>query len=166
MIGFQPELHGDIPQPDEGLDTKNLEKKELFDMVTAVWFLPPYSSKGITRDYLLKVNRNAVFRVNTNELKRFEVDLSKECQKKIGTINNALLVRKLNMLASVHKRGKSWDSQSTRYQSRDGCTEWRGTLIKPTSWKIFERPVRPEASSFGTQSNACARDLLWESECQ
>ena len=104
MIGFQPELHGDIPQPDEGLDTRNLEKKELFDMVAAVWFVPPYSSKGVTRDYLLRVNRNAVFRVNSNELKRFEVELSREAQKKIGTINNALLVKKLNILLTEQGR--------------------------------------------------------------
>ena len=42
---------------------------------------------------MLKVHRDKVFRVNSNELKRFEVELAKEAQKKLGTINNALLVR-------------------------------------------------------------------------
>ena len=34
MIGFQPELLGDLPQPDESLETRNLEKRELYDMVS------------------------------------------------------------------------------------------------------------------------------------
>jgi hypothetical protein len=155
MIGFQPELHGDIPQPDEGLDTKNLEKKELFDMLAAVWFLPPYSSKGVTRDYLLKINRNAVFRVNTNELKRFEVELSRECQKKIGTINNALLVRKLNVLLTAQTREElgftefeipesGWLHRVTRYIDQTNLLE------------VFERPVRPEPP-LSTQSHSCSR---------
>ena len=143
MIGFQPELHGDIPQPDEGLDTRNLEKKELFDMVAAVWFVPPYSSKGVTRDYLLRVNRNAVFRVNSNELKRFEVELTREAQKKIGTINNALLVKKLNILLTEQGRAtlgftefeipeSGWLHKVARYIDQTNLLE------------IFDRAVRPE----------------------
>jgi hypothetical protein len=144
MIGFQPELHGDMPQPDEGLDTRSLEKKELFDMVSAVWLVPPYSSKGVTRDYLLRVHRNTVFRVNTNEIRRFEVDLTKEAQKKIGTINNALLVRKLNILLTDQGREvlgftefeipeSSWLHRVARYIDQTNLLE------------ILERPVRPEA---------------------
>ena len=155
MIGFQPELHGDIAQPDEGLDTKNLEKKELFDMVAAVWLLPPYSSKGVTRDYLLRVNRNAVFRVNTNELKRFEVELSREAQKKIGTINNALLVRKLNIFLTEQGREvlgftefeipeSGWLHRVARYIDQSNILE------------VFERPMRAEPP-LTTQSNACSR---------
>lgn len=155
MIGFQPELHGDIPQPDEGLDTKNLEKKELFDMVAAVWCLPPYSSKGVTRDYLLKVNRNAVFRVNTNELRRFEIELCKEAQKKIGTINNALLVRKLNILLQSQRREElgfteyeipesNWLHRVARYIDQTNLLE------------VFERPVRPEPP-LTRESSICSR---------
>ena len=155
MIGFKPELHGDVPQPDEGLDTKNLEKRELFDMVAAVWFLPPYSSKGVTRDYLLKVNRNTVFRVNNNELKRFEVELSREAQKKIGTINNALLVRKLNILLQAQGRMElgfteyeipesNWLHKVARYIDQTNLLE------------IFERPVRPEPP-LSRESTVCSR---------
>ena len=155
MIGFQPELHGDVPQPDEGLDTKNLEKRELFDMVAAVWFLPPYSSKGVTRDYLLKVNRNTVFRVNNNELKRFEVELSREAQKKIGTINNALLVRKLNIL--LHAQGRM-ELGFTEYEIPE--SNWLhkvARFIDQTNLlEIFERPVRPEPP-LTRESTVCSR---------
>ena len=143
MIGFQPELHGDIAQPDEGLDTRNLEKKELYDMVAAVWYVPPYCSKGVTRDYLLRVHRNTAFRVNSNELKRFEVELSREAQKKIGTINNALLIRKLNILLIEQERTtlgftefeipeSGWLYRVARYIDQTNLLE------------IFERAVRPE----------------------
>ena len=134
MIGFQPELQEDIAQVDEGLDTKNLLKKELYDMVSAVWHLPPYSSKGVTRDYLLRVNGDQVFRVNSNELKRFEVELSKDQQKKNGTVNNALLVKN-STYSSRHRQGESWASQSTRYQSLPGSTRWPGKSARPIYWR-------------------------------
>jgi hypothetical protein len=155
MIGFQPELQGDQPQPDEGLDTKNLEKRELFDMVTSVWCLPPYASKGVTRDYLLKVHRGSVFRVNTNELKRFEADLSKEAQKKIGTINNALLVRKLNILLNEQRKPVLG---FTEYEIPESAWLHRvARFIDQTSLlEVFERPVRPEPQLNG-QSNACSK---------
>ena len=155
MIGFQPELHGDIPQPDEGLDTKNLEKKEFFDIVSIVWLVPSHSSKRVTRDYLLKVNTNQVFRVNSNELKRFEVELSKECQKKIGTINNGLLVRKLNiLLAEQGREGLG----STEYKIPESAWLHRVTrYINQTNLlEVFERSVRPEAQ-LTPESNACSR---------
>jgi hypothetical protein len=124
-------------------------------MVSAVWLLPPYSSKGVTRDYLLKVNRNTVFRVNTNELRRFEVDLSKEAQKKIGTINNALLVRKLNvLLAAQGGEGlgftefeipeSAWLHRVARYIDQTNLLE------------VFERPVRPEPP-LTRESHSCSR---------
>ena len=155
MIGFQPELHGDIPQPDEGLDTKNLEKKELFDMLAAVWFLPPYSSKGVTRDFLIRTNRNAVFRVNTNELKRFEIDLSREAQKKIGTINNALLVRKLNMLLVAQGRE---ELGFTEFEIPEGAWLHRvaGYIDQTNLLEIFERPAKPEPP-LTTQSHSCSK---------
>ena len=145
MIGFQPELQQDVPQVDKGLDTKNLEKKELYDMLSTVWHLPSYSSKGVTRDYLLRVHRDQVFRVNFNELKRFEVELAKDMLKKIGTINNALLVRKLNILLVAQERRElgfteyeipesTWFHKIARYIDQTNLLE------------IFERLARPEAS--------------------
>ena len=124
-------------------------------MLSAVWHLPPYSSKGVTRDYLLRVNRDQVFRVNANELKRFEVELSKESQKNIGTINNALLVRKLNILLVAKGRRElgfteyeipesNWLHKVARYIDQTNLLE------------IFERPARQEPP-LTTESNVCSK---------
>ena len=90
-----------------------------------------------------------------NEFKRFEVDVSRECQKKIGTINNALLVRKLNVLLVAQGREElgfseyeipesAWLHRVARYIDQTNLLE------------VFERPVRPEPP-LSTQSNACSR---------
>lgn len=155
MIGFQPELLGDLPQPDESLETRNLEKKELYDMVTAIWCLPPYTSKGVTREYLLQVHSAQVFRVNTNELRRFEVELTKDSLKKVGAINNALLVKKLNILLAEQGNRtlgftefeipeSNWLFRVARYIDQTNLLE------------IFERPVRPEPP-LSNHSKTCSR---------
>jgi len=155
MIGFQPELLGDLPQPDESLETRNLEKKELYDMVSSIWCVPPYSSKGVTRVYLLAVHNSRVFRVNANELKRFEVDITKDTQKKIGTINNALLVKKLNiLLAERNQPGLGFDE----FEIPESTWLYRvARYIDQTNLlEIFERPVRPEPP-LSNHSKACSR---------
>lgn len=103
MLGFQTELKAAVLSQSEGLDTANLQKNELYDLVAATYMLPPYASKGVTREYLLKVYRNEAFRIPTRQYKEFEINLTKDQLKKVGITNNALLVKKLNMLlASKH----------------------------------------------------------------
>ncbi len=124
-------------------------------MVAAVWCLPPYSSRGVTREYLLKVNRGSVFRVNTNELRRFEVELSREAQKKIGTINNALLVRKLNILLVAQGRSQLGFSE---FEIPESAWLHRvARFIDQTNLlEIFERGPRIEPP-LTNQSNICSR---------
>ena len=112
-------------------------------MVSAVWHLPPDSSKGVTRDYLLRVSRDQVFRVNSSELKRVEVELSKDQQKKISTINNALLVKKLNILLAAQGRR---ELGFTEYEIPESTWLHKvARYIDQTNLlKIFERPVRAE----------------------
>lgn len=155
MIGFQPELLGDLPQPDEPLETRNLEKRELFDMVAAIWFVPPYLSKGVTRDYLISVHRGQVFRVNANELKRFEVELTRETQKKVGTINNALLVKKLNILLT--EKGEP-NLGFNEFEIPESSWLYRvARFIDQTNLlEIFERAVRPEPP-LSNHSRTCSR---------
>ena len=98
MIGFQNELQGDKPDSEEGLDTKSLDKKDLYDLLAHKYYLPPYSSKGVNRDYLLGVYRDQFFRVELMAFKHFEVDLTPQMVRRIGVINNAILVRKLKIL--------------------------------------------------------------------
>lgn len=98
MIGFSEDLKLFRKENLEGLDTKNLQKHELYEIVSNTYMLPPLNSKGLTRDYLLLVKEGEVFRVTNEEYKHFEYRLTKSMSKKVGIINNALLVRKLNLL--------------------------------------------------------------------
>lgn len=67
-------------------------------MLSQQFFLPTFTTKGITRDYLIRVYRNQVYRVPLFELMHFEVELTTAMKTRIGLPNNSLLVRKLNML--------------------------------------------------------------------
>lgn len=98
MIGFQDELNPEKGQITEDLETRNLEKKELYDLLAHKYYLPPYHSRGVTREYLLKVYRGQCYRVPLMELKHFEVELTTKMTKRVGVQNNGLLVRKLNIL--------------------------------------------------------------------
>ena len=104
MIGFEEEVLRDQSRADEDLDTKNLEKKTIYENLIALYSLPPYMSRGINREYLLKVHKGLVFRVTHSELRHFEVDLTPAQFKKYGVINNGLLVKKLNIL--LESRGQ------------------------------------------------------------
>ena len=98
MIGFQTELKCDTPMEDQGTETKSMNKKKLYNMLSLLYYLPLYHSKGMTREYLLNVNKDKVFRVPIMEFRHFEVDLVPKMTKQVGVVNNAILVRKLNIL--------------------------------------------------------------------
>jgi len=97
MIGFQQGL-AEIARPEEPAETAGLSKNQLYDRVVATYFLPPFLSRGVTRDYLLRVLNNQVFRVTHNAIKHFEVDLEKAQTTKTSSPNNSLIVKKLNRL--------------------------------------------------------------------
>ena len=100
MIGFQNELNPERGQSQEESETKNLEKKEIYDMLVHKYYLPPYSSRGVTREYLLKVHHDKYYRISLLELKHYEVELTTKMTRRIGIQNNGLLVKKLNLLLS------------------------------------------------------------------
>ena len=84
MIGFQNELIAERCQSQEDAETKNLEKKEIYDMLVHKFYLPPYSSRGVTREYLLKVYNKMCFTVPLLELKHFEVELTPKMTRRVG----------------------------------------------------------------------------------
>ena len=99
MIGFGNEYKlFKTDKEGEGADTKNLSKNELYELVAEDYVLPPVSSKSVTREWLLKVRSGEVFRITHLEYKNFEFTLNKSHSRKVGIINNALLVKKLNDL--------------------------------------------------------------------
>ena len=143
MIGFSQDLQLYKLLDDEDTDTKNLDKNELFELVTKEYMLPPINSKGITREYLLQVREGDVFRVTHRDHKEFEYTLDKDQQKKVGVVNNALLVRKLNLLLKQHGEkelgftefnlpDQNWLYKVARYIDRTNMLEF------------FERAAFPE----------------------
>jgi hypothetical protein len=100
MIGLFKTMDSELSQAktDEDPETRNLDKSQLYEMVTEKNFLPPLHSRGITRDYLLSVYKDEVYKVGLQTLKQFEVNLNQRQTKKVGIVNSALLMRKLNLL--------------------------------------------------------------------
>ena len=149
MIGFEEEVAKDSVRSDEGPETKNLDKKLLYEMIAQVYFIAPYGSKGMTRDYLLKVHNAKVYRIKYGELRHFEVDLTPQMTKKLGVVNNGLLVKKINILLKsrdlpelgftqyeppeqVNFDHKNWLYRIARYIDTSNLTEF------------YEKPVSPE----------------------
>ena len=98
MIGFEEVPVSERSRPGEDNDTKSLSKKGFYDLLNRTYFMPPIGGRGITRDYLLKVHRGQVLRVNSLELRQFEVNLTPAMSKRVGLMNNCFLVRKVNFL--------------------------------------------------------------------
>ena len=158
MIGFEEQLGRRNPRENEGPETRNLEKKPLYDMLACIYHLPPYGSRAVTREYLLKVHRGEVFTIRNAELKHFEADLTPDLTKRNGDPNNGLLVKKLNLLlaskgqrplgfshhdapdtvSTVHK---IWLFRVARYIDQSNIAEF------------FEKEVRPEPSLSNTSSD-------------
>ena len=143
MIGFEITLKGDTPRKDEGADTSFMSKNQLYHLVAQTYFLPPPSSRGVTREYLLQVKKNMIFRVESHTMKHFEIDLTATQQKKIGTINASYLVKKLNVLLYARSEVTlgfshfdppelSWLFRVTRYIDKSNLLE------------VFEEPVMVE----------------------
>ena len=100
MIGFGEHATAERAQTNEDPETRELCKRKLYSMLSLQYFLPSITTKGITRDYLVKVYKNEVLTVPLFEIKHFEVELSPAMTKRAGIPNNSLLVRKMNGLLS------------------------------------------------------------------
>lgn len=143
MIGFEDVPISDRTHPNEGPETKSLDKRAFYNMLAKTYCLPPFASRGITREYLLKVHKEEVLRVKTNDLRHFEVDLTPEMNKRVGLQNNYFLVRKVNVFLDTYQMPElgfdefdppeeAWLYRIVRY-------------IDPTNtMELFEAAVRPE----------------------
>jgi len=98
MIGFCEQPITDRGHPNEDPETRELDKRKLFNMLAQRHFLPPLTTKGITTEYLVKVYRNEVYTVPLLNLKHFEVELTPNMTRRTGIPNNSLLVRKIDGL--------------------------------------------------------------------
>lgn len=98
MIGFRRFEGEAAAEQQEGEDTRHLSKHKLYNMLSENWFLPSVDSKGVCRQYLLRVHRNEVFRVTNREYKTFEVNVNPAHFKKNGLTCLGHLVNRLNRL--------------------------------------------------------------------
>ena len=142
MFGFSQELREDTARPDEGLDTKNLDKRDFYAMLNINFLLPSMTSKGVTRDYLLGVHRNQLYRVPNLEIKTFELHLRPSQLRRVGIQNNAYLVRKLEFLLqekNLNPLGftqydppeQSWLVRIVRFIDPENLLEYFAESVKP-----------------------------------
>ena len=143
MIGFDPLLQGLFNANPEGLDTKNLDKKQVYEMVAKDYFLPPCYSRGITREYLLDVKVDKVFRITNGEWKRFEYTLEAGHLRKVSMITNGLLLRKLNTLLKS-KGLKEMGFPNYEVPEQDWLYKMARFVDRSNLLEFFELPVEPE----------------------
>lgn len=143
MIGFQSGLTAANGASDEGPETINLQKPDLYELVADRWFVPPVNSKGVTREYLLQVHRDQVFRVQIVQMKHFEVNLTPDMQRRASNINNSVLIKKLNFL--LNSTGRK-PLGFTEYDIPDQAWLYRVARYIDTSsiTEFFERPAQAE----------------------
>lgn len=98
MIGFHEQPPNEKGHLNEDPETRDLDKKKLYNLLSERHCLPPLSTKGITREYLIKVYKDEVFTVSLYDLKHFEVELTLAMNRRVGMPNNSLLVRKIDGL--------------------------------------------------------------------
>ena len=158
MIGFENELAKKKPHSDEGPETSGLDKRELYEAVSLRWFIPPFDSRGICREYLLAVYHGQVFRVTHSDIRHFEVDLENKMIKRIGILNNGLLVRKLNrLLDSRGDRPLGFREEEPPEQVSYCHKDWlyrAARFIDPTNlMEFFEAAVRKEPPLTSQSSN-------------
>lgn len=142
MFGFSQELREDTARPDEGLDTKNLDKKDFYAMLSINFLLPSMTSKGVTRDYLLGIHRDQLFRVANLEIRTFELHLKPSQLRRVGIQNNAYLVRKLGELlqekqlkplgfSQYDPPEQSWLVRIARFIDPENLLEYFAEPVKP-----------------------------------
>ena len=136
MIGLGDEFKMfSSSKENEGVQTKNMNKRDLYELLSEDYLLPACESKGVNREYLLKVHNDEVFRVKLAEYKLFEFGLEKSHNKKVGIINNSLLIKKLNMLLLEEGKkelgftenelpNEAWLYKIARYIDRTGRLEF------------------------------------------
>ena len=105
MLDYELDLLDDQPLSDEGPDTKDIKKKKFYQIISSKWMIPPITSRGVDRKYLLKVHRNEVYRIDAEQYRIFNFNITSEQVKKTTVMSSALLVKKLdNYLALVSSK--------------------------------------------------------------
>ncbi len=129
--------------------TRGRPKHEVYSIVSEKYFVPAWTSKGVTREYLLRVLRDENFRVEKKAVKKFECDLTDKQQKRNGNQSCAFIVKKINLLLSEDGKKalgftefdlpeQNWLYRIARFIDRENVLE------------LFEDPVTPLSDGFFT----------------
>jgi hypothetical protein len=143
MIGFSQDFQN-FRRRDEGMGTESIHKGKLYKLIADEYLLPPIASKGVDRDYLLKVREGEVFRISNREYKQFEYGLERKTQQsKVGIVNNALLVKKLNLL--LRSKGER-ELGFTEYNLPEQCWLYKIAryIDRSNLLEFFEAPALGE----------------------
>lgn len=143
MIGFPANLKLEETLSDEGADTKNLSKNALYDLVSSDYLLPMYCSKGVTREWLIKVYRGDVYRIGVLDHKKFDFTLTPDMQRRVPLLNNAYMVRKLNKFLEL-TRNKPLGFSEFEIPEQDWLFKVARYADPTNILEFFEIAARPE----------------------
>ena len=146
MIGFHEQPTAERGHPNEDAATRDLDKKKVYNMLALRNFLPPFTTKGITRDWLVRVHRGEVYTIPLYELKHFEVELTLQMNRRVGIPNNSLLVRKIDdLLRSRGDPGLGFDIYEPPDEVNEYYQNWLyrvARFVDPHNMlQFFECPV-------------------------
>ena len=82
----------------------SLNKKKLYADLSDQYFLPPFSSKGVSIPYLLDVQNDTVFRITHQDIKRFMFDVMPSQLKRALYTNKSEAYQKINQILIENKR--------------------------------------------------------------
>ena len=77
---------------------RNLSKSQIYSTLSEEVYLPPKESKGVNREYIVRVYMNEALRIPLIEYKRFEAELTPLQRKKAPFVNLLDLYQKANQL--------------------------------------------------------------------
>ena len=91
----------DVGNANEPAEIRGLSKCKLYKLLSNTYMLPCKESRGVTREYLVEVYRNTVFRVNRNEIQQFEANLMLDEQLKNSFFNLGVVMDRLALLMNI-----------------------------------------------------------------
>lgn len=152
--------------------TKGRPKHEVYAMVEEKYLVPAWTSKGVTREYLLRVLRDDHFRVEKKTIKKFEVELSPKQVKRSGCQSCAFIVKKINLLLAEDGKKtlgftefdlpeQNWLYRIARYIDKENILELFEEAVTPLSESFF---VSKKRSFQIYQGRLFAHELFFQNQ--
>lgn len=94
MLNEPNQQDGRLDEPEE---LRLLTKSQLHKLLCTQFLLPAKECRAMTRQYLVKVHRGEVLRVDRMEILTFEAALTQEQMARIGSNNVTILVQRITL---------------------------------------------------------------------